>query len=230
MNDTDNQRRYRALIGDRRARGHDLYGDRHLTAATGQLRRATSELADAHVYIGLERDRIRHGRRMTAGRLHAFERLVEHTRRVGEQLAAAARDICDPTVQFESVRRERSAYGERKFGDQYLQRDNLQEVLEELADASIFVGLQADRLRHRGIYEDDVQCVLVAAESAVSDLASDVMRLQTAIAEMDGQPAEACSRSSRAPDARVSAAALHATDTARKQAPVLPTRPHMARG
>jgi hypothetical protein len=87
---------------------------------------------------------------------------------------------------FNDLLEERTAYGQRKFGDRYLSRDNLHEVLEELADAEIFISLQADRLRHRGIYDDDVQSVLVAAESAVTNLAIDVMRLQAVIAEMDG--------------------------------------------
>ncbi len=183
MNDTDPRGRYRALVADRRARGDVLFGDRHLTAPTGQLGRATSELADAHVYVELERTRIHRDGHITAGRLRAFDRLLEHTRRVGEQLAAAARDICDPTVKFDELLQGRRGYGQRKFGDLYLRRDNLQEVLEELADAAIFVGLQADRLRYRGIYEDDIQSVLVAVESTISDLAGDVMRLQTVIAD-----------------------------------------------
>ena len=180
MNDSDS-RRHRALVTERRARGDSIHGNRHLSAATGQLRRATGELADAHVYVALERERMRRGGRLTAGRLHAFDGLLEHTRRVGEQVAAAAREICDPSVDFDALRKQRVAYGERTFGERYRHRDNLQEALEELADAQIFISLQADRLRHRAIYDDDVQDVLIGADDDVAALAHHVMRIQAAI-------------------------------------------------
>ncbi|HWC27915.1 MAG TPA: hypothetical protein VG474_15095 [Solirubrobacteraceae bacterium] len=188
MHDPDS-RRHRALVAERRARGDALYADRHRSAATGQLRRATSELADTHVYIGLERERIRHGGELTAGRLHAFDRLLDHTRRIGEQLAAATREICDPSVDFDAVRAERAAYGERTFGERYLQRDNLHEALEEIADAQIFIALHADRLRHRGRHDDAVQQLLVDANDAVDALAQDVMALQAALRQPGCDPA-----------------------------------------
>ena len=179
---------YRTLVDQRRRRGQQLHGNRHLREG-GQLKRATAEIADTRVYIELERDRLIHQRTITAGQLQTLNRLLKQTTRVGERTAAAAREVCDPAVQFADLLSERSAYGERKFGDAYLARDNLTEALEELADAQIFISLQADRLRHRDQYTPDIQQLLIDTDDQTETLAIAVATTRAELAAVNHRAA-----------------------------------------
>ena len=55
--------------------------------------------------------------------------------------------------------------------------------MEELADARIFVSLQAERLRARGQYPEEVRTVLVDAQERIEALARDVASAQAGAQE-----------------------------------------------
>lgn len=173
----------KAMIARRRAYGDKTFGARHLTSNYRQLRRATTEIADCHVYLTLELESRRRRCTLTAGHQRIIGALLTDIAEVGEVLAAATRVICDPGVTFNDLRHERWGYGARKHADSYVGRDNLYEALEELADAHIFVSLQAERLRHRGQYPDEVQRVLVDAQARIEALARDVASAQAGAQE-----------------------------------------------
>lgn len=169
---------YRALVAARRAYGDRLFGQRHLHQDGGQLRRMTTEVADCHVYLTLELDSRRHLGVLTGEHEQQLQDLLERTATVGETAAAAARVICDPTIQFSELRAARWQYGADKHADSYVGRDNVVEALEELADAEIFTQLQAERLRYRDHYPDEIRDVLV-------EVLDDLQQLALAIASAD---------------------------------------------
>ena len=172
-----------AMVARRRAYGDQTFGTRHLTGNYRQLRRATTEIADCHVYLTLELESRRRRCTLTAGHQRIISALLTNIAEVGEVLAAATRMICDPDVTFNDLREARWAFGARKHRESYIGRDNLYEAMEELADAHIFVSLQAERLRARGQYPDEVQRMLVDAQERIEVLARDVASAQAAAQE-----------------------------------------------
>lgn len=174
---------FAAMVARRRAYGDETFGTRHLTGNYRQLRRATTEIADCHVYLTLELESRRRRCTLTAGHQRIISALLTDIAEVGEVLAVATRVICDPAVTFNDLRHERWGYGAHKHADSYVGRDNLYEALEELADAHIFVSLQAERLRHRGQYPDEIQRVLVDAQERIEALARDVASAQAGAQE-----------------------------------------------
>ncbi|HEV7805418.1 MAG TPA: hypothetical protein VGO80_06355 [Solirubrobacteraceae bacterium] len=162
---------FQAMVDRRRAYGDRTFGTRHLTGNYRQLRRATTEIADCHVYLTLELDSRRRRCTLTAGHHRIIGGLLTDIADVGEVLADATRMICDPQVAFNDLRQERWGYGERKHAQSYIGRDNLYEALEELADAHIFVTLQAERLRARGQYPEEIRAVLVDVQERIEALA-----------------------------------------------------------
>lgn len=175
---------FKAMLAERRAYGDRTFGNRHLTNDHKQLRRSTTEIADCHVYLTLEIESRRRRRTLTAGHLSIISALLIDIAEVGETLAAATRLICDPRgATFNSLRAQRWGYGERKHRESYVGRDNLYEALEELADASIFVSLAAERLRYRDQYHDEIQEVLVEAQRQIEELALKVASAQAGAQE-----------------------------------------------
>ena len=174
---------FKAMVARRRAYGDQRFGTRHLTGNYRQLRRATTEIADCHVYLTLELESRRRRCTLTAGHQRIISALLADIAEVGEVLAKGARLICDPGVRFNDLRAERWGYGARKHAESYVGRDNLYEALEELADAHIFVTLQAERLRARGQYPDEVQRLLVDAHEHIEALACEVARAQAGAQE-----------------------------------------------
>ncbi len=124
---------FKAMVADRRAYGDCTFGTRHLTGNYRQLRRATTEIADCHVYLTLELESRRRRCTLTAGHQRIINALLVDIAEVGEVLAAATRMICDPAVTFNDLRGERWEFGARKHRESYVGRDNLYEALEELA-------------------------------------------------------------------------------------------------
>ena len=174
---------FAAMVARRRTYGDETFGTRHLLGNYRQLRRATTEIADCHVYLTLELESRRRRCTLTAGHQRILSGLLTDIAEVGEVLAAATRMICDRRVTFNDLRAERWEFGARKHHESYLGRDNLYEALEELADAHIFVSLQAERLRARGQYPEEVRTVLVDAQERIEALARDVASAQAGAQE-----------------------------------------------
>jgi hypothetical protein len=140
--------RYRALVSDRRRLGDERYGARHL-ARSDLAANCVEEVVDAVVYLTLA------ARAWAASSVppsvaleQRLARLVRDAIRLGERCCVLAEPGVPPEEAFAHTLRERFQFGESRYGDAYLQRENLGEALEEIADCQILVELERERHRH----------------------------------------------------------------------------------
>lgn len=137
--------RYRQLVLDRRQLGDARYGSRHVHR-TDLAHNRVQEIADAVVYLTLA------AQAWAAGQLPANDqleqrlaRLVRDLMRLGELCSQVAQPDGPAAALFAAELRARFAYGESHHGDAYLERENLAEALEEIADCEILVALELER-------------------------------------------------------------------------------------
>lgn len=154
--------RYDALVAQRRELGQQRYGDVYLAPGWDFATPLQVEAADTINYLALERDRLRHRDPGTLARgWLTFGRLDNQAKRfaalargaVGALAPAAACDIAELTGA-------RMAEGHRRFGCAHLERPNLPEALEEIADAQILCELELRRRAHHGTLAPWSQTVL----------------------------------------------------------------------
>jgi hypothetical protein len=169
---------YPQLVANRRQYGDRTYGDRHLQRQD-MAANMVKEAADCLVYVLLERerwDRRRPDLHEFTGDLHALDR---GARRLGSLCEHAARHLAGgDQPAFDAVFRDRWQFGLRNYGDQHLERDNLAEILEEVADIQILGLLELDRREktHRLAAADRTLLAVVDAEAA--RFAGDVVSLR----------------------------------------------------
>jgi len=169
---TEAHRAYKQRVAERRRRGMERYGDRHLHDPEGPrfICRVLTEVVDCGNYLDMEIRRWqRDGGR--EGALDGLRELLDRAERLGRRVAHVARDLCDTTSDFERVRTSQWALGKATYGEGYYTRDNLIEALDELADAEIYLALLAARLRFEDNYPEPVQQQLVDVDDQVQDLA-----------------------------------------------------------
>jgi len=172
---------YPSLVQARREFGDRRFGERHLSR-DDLLANLVIEAADALVYLTLETRRW-------------AQRLASTTHHHGAELAAiraqaiAFGERCEHALRrltgrdcpsFASVFDARMAFGDEHYGMAYLDRDNLAECLEELADAQILVALEADRRRRSAALAQPDRLLL-------DELDAEAQRLGLAITDLRGR-------------------------------------------
>jgi len=173
---------YEALVQARRSYGQRTYGDRHLQRED-LLGVLVEEAADTKVYLRLEQQRWELRRPDLADRLGdrldiaiaaatAFGRLCSGVRQTVGATAAGG--------PFDAVFAGRWQFGADNYGDAYLDRDNLAEALEEVADAQIAVLLERERLTHHGALDGAVQHALEVLDHKAAALGHFISSLRTA--------------------------------------------------
>jgi len=140
---------YPTLVRARREFGDRRFGDRHLTR-DDLLANLLVEAADTLVYLTLE---TRRWLKQLPATAHIYGDDLADLRAqaitFGERCEHALCRLTGPgSPPFGRVFDARMAFGDEHYGMAYLERDNLAEGLEEIADAQILVALEADRRRH----------------------------------------------------------------------------------
>lgn len=166
---------YEDLVERRRTFGLAKFGDRHLTR-TDLLTVCQGEIADALVYLRLENQR----RKITTvgyeGVRDLYRQCEQQTLKLGHALNLVAAGTSTPTPPFLTQFEERWQFGADTYGPAYLDRENLPQALEELADFEVFLALERDRLEHDG--DDRASLALHGFGTHASALAYRILGLQ----------------------------------------------------
>jgi hypothetical protein len=140
---------YTALLATRRRFGQLHYGDAYLNDPSW-FHEALREATDTVIYLALEQDR---WQRATAGepaRMTELSALIVRAVHLANLAANAQRAINGEGESFRAAFFTRWRYGFEHYGEAHLQRDNLAEALEELADVEIACELEPVHAAHRG--------------------------------------------------------------------------------
>jgi len=169
---------YPNLVQARRDYGDRIYGDRHLQRAD-LLDNIVEEAADCLVYLRLEQERWL-ARRPDLTR--AFMRDLAALERVAVRLgglcthAATELGALQPE-EFTAVFGRRWLYGQQHYKARHLGRENLPEVLEEVADIQILVLLEIDRREKNGGLLPSARTLLEAVDNQAQRFAAAVVAL-----------------------------------------------------
>jgi len=171
---------YPSLVQARREYGDRIYGDRHLQR-DDMLDNIVQEAADCLVYLRLEQERWL-ARRSDLNR--AFIRDLAVLQRVAAQLgrlcAHAADELGDVAREredFAAVFARRWLFGQQHYQSRHLGRENLPEVLEEVADIQILVLLEIDRREKTGALLPSARTLLEAVNTQAERFATAVVAL-----------------------------------------------------
>jgi len=169
---------YPDLVQARREYGDRVYGDRHLQR-DDLLTNIVQEAADCLVYLRLEQERwLARRPDLTRAFMRDLASVERKAIRLGRLCSYVAGQLNgDPVEAFELVFGRRWQFGEEHYQSRHLGRENLPEVLEEVADIQILALLEMDRREKSGGLLPSARTLLDAVDAQACVFAGVVVDL-----------------------------------------------------
>jgi len=169
---------YPDLVKARREYGDRVYGDRHLQR-DDLLANIVQEAADCLVYLRLEQERwLARRPDLTLAFMRDLASVERRAIRLGRLCAHVAGELAgEPIEAFEAVFGRRWQFGQKHYRARHLGRENLPEVLEEVADIQILALLEIDRREKSGGLLSSARTLLDAVDGQALLFAGQVVHL-----------------------------------------------------